>query len=138
MPPIEAFHRLDAITKQEKEAANVRVFEGDGSHILRVPGLVTLEGVRVGPQSIPLTEDIEVPVDPQHSRKEIQSVSLVKLEVTPDGEEVLLRSLLSNDGLWQAGAKIYVAGEWAKEKKSTPTPKSEPETDPYGGQGNGE
>lgn len=106
------FHPLEGLTRQEHSAANVRVFEGDGTPYLRVPGLRKLESVRVGTVVVPLSTEIEIPEDHTLTRLRRIPVPLLDVQETPEGERILLRSQMSNDGVWQTGVKVYVAGDW--------------------------
>lgn len=114
------FHPLVGLTEQEQVSANTREFTGDGTPYLKVAALVTLLGVRIGPQDIPLTQEISFPIsagDPPRMGHE--TLEIVKREALADGTPVLLRNIASNNGIWQAGVPIYVSGEWADEKPAT-------------------
>jgi hypothetical protein len=110
------FHAIQGLTATEKNAANVRVFEGDGTPFLRVPGLVKVESVRVGTTEIPLVITMDVPQDASLTKMMPVPVPMIDLQETDDGEKILLRSQFSNDGMWQKGARIYVGGEWEDEQ----------------------
>ncbi len=112
------FHALPGITKPEKEAGDVRQFTGDGTAYLHVPGLVTVLGVRVGEQEIPLSIEQEFPIDSTGKRTETVETPLIALVDSPSGEKILLRGMQSNHGIWQDGAPIYVKGEWEDEPEA--------------------
>lgn len=127
------FHPIEGLTQAETAAANVREFKGDGSPYLHVPGLKKLAGVRVGPQIIPLEIEQRIPTSPSLTEFETVKTPLVVVETAPTGERILLRSIQSNNGIWQDGMPVYVAGEWDAEggeepatdpKKNEKTPKS--------------
>jgi hypothetical protein len=113
------FHAITGITAQEREAKNVREFVADGTPELRVPGLISLESVRIGTTSIPLERDYKLPSNGNFTEKVNITLPQVAHDVTPDGVPILLRSKHSNDGIWQKGAKVYVAGEWESEAQPT-------------------
>lgn len=105
------FHTLSTLTAADQVAGRTREFAGDGSPYLRVPGLVTLEAVRIGTVEIPLTEKRTYPTDGTHKNFEHVDEPLIQLERDHQGA-VLLRSILSNNGLWQSGQPVYVSGTW--------------------------
>lgn len=109
---ISHFPSLEGLGEVEHIAQNTRVFEGNGTPFLRVPGLKTLEKVAVGTQEVPLTEEREYPTDGTGLRLKSQTLKIVDVQIAPDGTPVLLRSIYSNDGIWQKGARIYVTGEF--------------------------
>lgn len=121
------FHKIQGLTAREAQAANTRVFTGDGSPYLRVPGLLAVEAVRVGNQDIPLFEEREYPKDAQQKRFETKQEPLIALDHADDGTPILLRSILSNDGMWQKGQPVYVTGEWADQP--TPAQPQKPATE---------
>lgn len=90
----------------------MRVFEGTGKPELPVPGLVEVSRVQVSGIDIPARIPVEFPKD--------GSGELVK--IAPPGyvldDEILFRSLHSNDGIWQAGAQVAITGLWKPEKKA--------------------
>src|SRR5205085_2256456 len=117
MIPNSQFHPLIGLTEAEKVSANTREFEGSGTPYLKVPGLVSLSAVRVGQAEVPLAHEITYPVsagDPPQMKTE--TLDLVRLETLADGTPVLLRNIVSNDGMWQTGVKVYVTGQWQGDK----------------------
>lgn len=116
------FHPLDGLTQEEKIADNVREFVGNGTPYLEVPGLKKVQSVRVGTMDIPLTFEQEFPVDPSGNRLQSVSAPLIALKRTPNGKQVLLRGIQSNNGIWQDGEKIYVQGDWEAEKPAGSPP----------------
>lgn len=108
------FYALEGLTQRETEEANTRVFEGDGTPYLKVPGLREVTGVRVGTREIPLTAPLEFPVDPSGTQLLRTEEPMVSLHTGNDGVPVLLRNTRSNDGVWQAGP-VYVSGVWEDE-----------------------
>ena len=106
------FHPVAGVDRREEVAANTRAFKGDGTPYLKVPGLLKVEGIRVNFAELPLVEKREYPVDHTHQRLMTDEFPTVALEQAQDGTPVLLRSITSNDGLWQDGEPIYVTGEW--------------------------
>ena len=94
-----------------------RIFEGDGSPFLRVPGLKSLEGMALGTArgrvSLPLDETRPhmVSADEREPRQD-QVEPLFELQGAGTEEATLVRSVLSNDGRFQKGTTFYVSGEW--------------------------
>jgi len=89
-----------------------RVFKGTGKATLAVLGLLVLERVRIGRQVIPQYQEMEFPDNRRYEQNNRTELPLVMLTDDEDGTRVLVRSTLSNDGVWQEGADIYVTGEW--------------------------
>jgi hypothetical protein len=116
------FHEIVGLSAKQKASADYRSFEGDGSPYLKVPGLKKIKAVRVGQVDVPLTIEQQIPTDATLKNFETQTVEMVKLVNTPEGEQVLLRNLQSNDGMWQKGVPVYVAGDWESAKGAAPKP----------------
>lgn len=116
----EHFHPLVGISEEERSAKNVRQFVGDGTPVLKVPGLKEVTSVRVGTADIPLTMTEQVPIDVDARRHETHEIALIKLDKAPDGTPILLRSIKSNNGMWQAGVPVFVGGKWEGEKVAAP------------------
>lgn len=114
------FHEIEGLNSQEEIGKNVRVFEGDGTPFLPVPGLMKVSGVRIGSVVIPLEETRRIPADGSLLTIVDQKIPMIDLVGTGAGA-ILRRGKLSNDGIWQAKSKIYVAGEWEEEKAKEPT-----------------
>jgi hypothetical protein len=101
----------------ELSDSRTRCFEADGSELLAVPGLidnvdrVVLVNGRQR-QELPLTQTRTHPLDATFSRFETIEEPLVKCAVAPDGTPILLRSRLSNGGLWQQGTQVYVTADY--------------------------
>lgn len=95
----------------------VRAFVGNGDVELPVPGCKRATSVRVGMADIPQYVTNKFPVgqgDPQEMIS--QDWPLWMLATADDGTPVLRRSMQSNDGIWQEGVQILVAGEFEPEK----------------------
>lgn len=116
------FHGLGGLIEQEKEAANTRQFtvtEDKGSPYLPVPGLKKVTAVRVGSTPVPLTQTLTYPVNGANPpRFETEEADMIALTRREDGTPILLRSQLSNDGIWQPNVPIFISGEWEDDKKS--------------------
>jgi hypothetical protein len=121
------FHTFEEIAAEGADApvGVTRAIIADGGAVLAVPGLKTLTGVRIGAQTIPLTISQKHPKDGTLTEHEEVTEDLVKLVTAPSGEQVLLRNTQSNDGMWQAGATVYVTGEW-EEAGSAPAKVAKP------------
>ena len=120
------FPELTEPTFDEIRSGVVREFIGDGSPLLPVHGLIGHpHSVRVGTTEVPL----RIPITFQNNRLNGQTIDtdMPLLAVAKDaaGNAVLRRSLSSNDGNWQKGAKVFVWGEWQEEAKAE---EAKPET----------
>lgn len=108
------FHALNGLTAQEAQAANVRQFVGDGTPYLKVPGLSdgSIKSVRLGNQYLPLEMTQSFPLNPQGTQFEDVTSPMILAAPGPDGVMILLRSIQSNDGIWQKDVPVYVQAEW--------------------------
>lgn len=112
------FHPLQGMTQDEAQSANVREFKGNGTPYLPVPGLLDVTGVRIGTQEIPLTLRQKFPESASNfAQKYDVELPLIQLVHDTNGQPILLRSQQSNNGVWQEGVTIYVAGEWDEKKR---------------------
>lgn len=105
------FHHLGTLTQEDERSGRTREFAGDGTPFLRVPGLQKLEALRIGNTEIPLEQKRQYPTDGTHTNFETVNEPLVSLQHDAQGA-VLLRSVLSNNGMWQSGQPIFVVGDW--------------------------
>lgn len=87
-----------------------RKFVGDGTPVLPIGDCKKVEQVRIGKTSLPFSENRVYVTDTQGTKREATE-KLITLERI-EGRPVLLRSKLSNFGIWQKGVAIYVSGEW--------------------------
>jgi hypothetical protein len=108
------FHPIGGLSQQQAEQANTRSFTGDGSPYLKIEGsrLVNLERVRVGTLEVPLSEERIYPRDASMSNFQNEPEALVQVVDQPDGSQVLMRSILSNDGIWQKNVPVFLTGDW--------------------------
>lgn len=116
------FHSLQTARRGQETDANTRMFTGDGTPFLRLPDLKTVEVVRLGSTVLPFTERRRYPLDADGNHHQEVTHELLTIEVDEDGTPVLLRSKLSNDGIWQKGATIAVTGEWGAEAETGAAP----------------
>jgi hypothetical protein len=111
----------------QDEAKRAREFKGNGTPFLKVPGCKSVDKVFVGGTQIPASVTHKFPVDADG--KELISQEWPMYDLTADeiGTPTLLRSVQSNDGIWQDGVSITIVGEWDDEKKpaKAKTPASE-------------
>ena len=105
------FRSVEKLMTAGVDQQNTRAFVGDGSEILAIPHCIGVSSIRIGMMPLPEYEDREYVVDAS-GRKTTVREPLWKVEALPDGTPIVLRGLISNDGIWQAGANIYVTGEW--------------------------
>lgn len=108
----------------EGERGTARVFQGEGQPHVFLPNCRSVERVFVGSSEVPAYVTHEIPMDADGKVLEKVEYPLWTLAPTEDGQIVLLRANLSNDGIWQAGAEITVIGEWEEEAPSKPSKKS--------------
>jgi hypothetical protein len=117
-----AFAPLAGLDDREEVLANTRLFLGDGTPFLKVPGLKSLEAVRQGTQVLPAEIVQEYPTDHTLRRLETVAMPSVILGRAADGTPVLRRNICSNDGLWQDGREFSVTGEWDETVPEAPLP----------------
>jgi hypothetical protein len=131
MSTFATFEGFEAIKAAAADGANTKKFVGNGTPFLEVPGLVTVKAVRIGDVEIPLIETRKHPTDSTLTNFVEVEEKIIDLQTNPDGVKTLLRSILSNNGIWQAGASIFVTGDWEGEKaKKSPTPPATPPQEP--------
>ena len=111
------FAPIGLLAEDEPFDSRTRCFDADGSEILKTPGLIdNIERVVLvnGRQRVelPMTQTRTHPLDGTFSRFETVQEPMVKCTVGPDGTPLLLRSRLSNGGLWQEGTKVFVTADY--------------------------
>lgn len=102
------------------EAAQARTFEGTGNGFLPLPGCKSVSRVLVGNVEMPAYVSQKFPVDADAKNHVSADWPLYDLSEDETGTPCLMRSVQSNDGIWQAGVQITVVGEWetpVEEKK---------------------
>jgi hypothetical protein len=121
------FHPLYELDKALPGNGQFRQFVGDGTAYLKVPGLLSITAVRVGTTDIPLTLKEEVLIDMSEAAKtEWHEHELIRFAMDVDGIPVVMRSIKSNDGIWQPGVNVYVAGTWADDPEGAVQAESDP------------
>lgn len=114
------------IVKEQKiETENfglTKEFIGDGTGAIRVPGCVSInlliiDGVQVAPTEVRYVREKKIGIVSE--RKELV-VEMYRLETGDDGVPVLYRSKFSNDGIFAAGSKVVVAGEFVDTEAVAP------------------
>lgn len=111
LPP--GFKRTPGTSQSGEPAAGheVRVLIGTGKAELPVPGLTEISSVHVSGVEIPARIPVTFPKD---GTGELITINPSGYMIEGEGEDaVLFRSLHSNDGIWQVGAQIAVAGKWS-------------------------
>jgi hypothetical protein len=106
------FVQIADVFQHEVIRENTRTFVGEGTLFLKVPGLKSLEAVYMGREQLHRTDVRRYPIDPNHTQFENDELPLVQFTHLPDGTPVLLRSVISNDGIFQSGFMFSVQGEW--------------------------
>jgi len=91
--------------------SNVKMVKGTDTTFLPVPGLITLNGLKINGYNVDLKMRYTVPVDVQQTQFETIEEPLAVISEM-DGQKVLLRNLNSNFGIWQADAEFTVIGDW--------------------------
>lgn len=94
------------------ESAQARTFEGTGDAFLPLPGCKSVSRVLVGNVEIPAYVSQKFPTDNDAKDHVTAEWPLYDLSEDDTGTPCLMRSVQSNDGIWQAGVKITVVGEW--------------------------
>jgi hypothetical protein len=102
----------EQLTTQER--LNTREFKGDGTPFLKLPGCVSITRVKVGTTELPPYVTNKFPLDADAKEHVSSDWPLYDLSTDETGTPVLVRSVQSNDGIWQEGVTISVTGEWAK------------------------
>ncbi len=117
------FAKLPGASPAQNTGGESRSFTGDGTPFLRVPGLQSLESVRVGTADLPRTGEFRFPKTGQKGFFVDSVLPLYELTRDEAGTPFLLRSETSNDGIWQKDFTVYVTGEWdAEDAASLPYP----------------
>jgi hypothetical protein len=114
MSTIEQFPDTGAARAAAAKLAAYRAVESDGGPALRVPGLKTLQGVKVGGVDVPV-EIVEQYPTAVEGQFETVTVKLLALEEDIDGTPMIVRSTKSNFGVWPVGT-VYVSGTWVEPK----------------------
>jgi hypothetical protein len=112
------FKRPDTYIPANQYPAEARMIKGTDLGYLPVPGLINLVAIFMGTQEMPLIHKMEVPEDKEHVRKRDVEIPLVIVEDDPVYGMILLRSELSNDGIWQEAQMFAVCGEWESESEA--------------------
>ena len=107
------FHQMPGVSAEEFKSGHCREFAGNGTPHLRVPGLVgDPTAVRVDMIDLPLRLKMSFPDNHLNGQTVHSDMQILRMETDSDGTPVLLRSMISNDGVWQKGHKVFVWGEW--------------------------
>lgn len=114
----DQFHNVATIQEEKKAKSGLTAFVGDGTPVLRVPGLKEVKKLFIGNEELPLKiKELQL-VD---SAGNTEPVEIDMVQLTKDAEgEILLRNKKSNDGIWQDGQKFYIEGVFDTPK--TPKP----------------
>ena len=116
------FHQMPGVSAEDVRSGKCREFVGNGTPHLRVDGLIgDPEAVRVDMIDLPLRLKMRFPDNHLNGQTVHSDMPVLRVETDSDGTPVLLRSIISNDGLWQKGHKIFVWGDWA-ESAEAPEP----------------
>lgn len=113
------------VKEQHPETENVgltKEFTGNGAGSLRVPGCLSIhtlwiDGAQVAPTETRIVREKKtgsVSVGREHE------VEMYRLETGDDGVPILYRSKFSNDGIFQLGSRIVIAGEFVDTEAVAP------------------
>jgi hypothetical protein len=94
------------------DAAQARTFEGTDNAFLPLPGCKSVSRVLVGNVELPAYVSQKFPLDNDAKDHVTTEWPLYDLAEDDTGTPCLMRSVQSNDGIWQAGVQITVVGEW--------------------------
>ena len=94
------------------DAPRAATFTGTGQPYLPVPGFKRVDRVFVSGIELPAYIKQKFPIDSDAKEHVSAEWPLWDLSEDAAGQPVLLRSVQSNDGIWQEGATIVVVGEW--------------------------
>lgn len=88
---------------------------------IEVPGCTFVHRVFVDGAEMPVEEDRMFAVEKKGKEPEMvpHTVPLCSLEHVEGHGTCLVRSLYSNDGLWQVGSTVVVVGEWDSDAEET-------------------
>lgn len=113
------------------DAGQAKTFEGTGDPFLPLPGCKSVHRVLVGNVELPPYVVQKFPLDNDAKEHVTTEWPLYDLSEDDSGVPCLMRSVQSNDGIWQAGVAITVVGEWEestpKTKKQAPAPAQAPQ-----------
>ena len=119
------FHRMGGPLQEETSGGDTRVFVvpkteagGDPTELI-IMGCLRVTSVRIGNTMLPPKIEYDAPDSVQFTKKLHVSIPAYDVSRNYLGQAVLRRNPMSNDGLWQAGQKVYVVGEWEDDKAST-------------------
>ena len=94
--------------------AGFRLFKVEDAQGVQVPGCLSISEVRLDGVVIPTSVQENWLKDTTFKNFERVEIPLYQLVQGPEGP-MIIRSLKSNDGLWQVGSVLAVRGEWADE-----------------------
>jgi len=98
------------IQVQKEDNLKTRVVRGNGSSLLHVPGLLSLERVRYKGGEHEAKVVRELPMD--HTLRNFMNVVVDGVRILGEGEETYLeRHPWCNDGTWQE-EPFWITGEW--------------------------
>ena len=116
------FHQMPGVSAEDVRSGKCREFVGSGTPHLRVAGLVgDPEAVRVDMIDLPTRLPMRFPDNHLNGKTVPTDMPILRVEIDSDGTPVLLRSMISNDGVWQKGHKVFVWGEW-EDAAEAPSP----------------
>lgn len=109
----------DSVNTRSLYPAEPRVIKGNDKGFLPVPGLTKLVAIFMGREPMELETVMKVPIDKDHNAHSTSKVPLVLFEANdPNVGPYLMRSELSNNGIWQSAQEFTVCGEWEPESET--------------------
>ena len=116
------FHQMPGVSAEDVRSGKCREFVGNGTPHLRVAGLVgDPEAVRVDMVDLPARLSMRFPDNHLNGQTVHTDMPILRIEIDSDGTPVILRSMISNDGVWQKGHKVFVWGQW-EDAAAAPSP----------------
>jgi len=108
----EHFHSVAPVQEAIKAQKGLTKFVGNGTPNLELPGCKKVRRVFIGDQELP--EKIEE-VQPYEFGEIPNTSEQLMWKLERDGATpILLRSLKSNDGIWQDGQAVFIDGDFEK------------------------
>ncbi len=124
------FHQMPGVSAEDVKSGKCREFTGSGTPHLRVAGLIgDPTAVRVDMVDLPMRLTMRFPDNHLNGQTVHTDMPILLMQIDSDGTPVILRSMISNDGLWQKGHKIFVWGDW-EAAADAPVPTVLPVTPP--------
>lgn len=107
------------------DLTRAKTFTGDGTEFLFAPGLRNIDFITVDGVTLDAYRDDEV-IDPANSSQTKTIRIPFYMLLSHNGQEVIIRSQVSNFGRWQKGSPITVVGDWSDAPLEAEAPQDPP------------